>query len=129
MPVKRCLGIVVLLIFGNPYGVSQTSVRSSTELTGLVTDPTGASLPKARVLLVDLKSLKTTTMEIGADGVFAFPKTKSGEYAVIVVGPSSKDSACWQPAIRQIHITEGVAANLRVPLLLDFKRCGPGVVN
>ena len=75
MQVKRCLGIMILLIFGIAYGVSQTSMGSSTELTGLVTDPTGATLPKARVLVVDLKSLETTTMEVGANGIFAFPKT------------------------------------------------------
>jgi hypothetical protein len=107
---------------------SDASRTHEAGLRGVVTDATGASLPKARVLVVNLRSLQTQIAEVPEDGGFTFPNLKPGDYAVIVAGPVDSASACWQSAVRQIKIAEGVAATIRVPLLLDNRKC-PGIVN
>jgi hypothetical protein len=109
-------------------GVSQNISPNSATVSGVVTDPTGATLPRARVMLVDLKTFKTQTTEVGADGKFLFPDLIPGDFALIVAGPGDPRAACWKPAVRQLDTRKNAAKDLRIPLLLDNERCG-GVVN
>jgi len=118
----------ILLVLIAALGVCASQTGGGTELVGVVTDPTGASLPKARVMLIDLQSLETQRVEVPADGKFAFRKLKPGDYAVVVVGPTGRWAPkCWQPAIRQIAVTNAGSSSIRVPLLLDVNKC-PEVV-
>jgi len=114
---------LVLLFCAVGSSIAQTNNGSGAALSGVVTDATGASLPKARVVLIDLASLQTQSSEVPGDGRFAFRNLKPGEYALIVAGPASPHSACWQPAVRQIRVRGAATEEVRVPLLLDNERC------
>jgi hypothetical protein len=85
-------------------------------------------LSKARVLLVNLKSLRSETVITPLNGRFAFENLPLGDYVLIVVGSDDPYEACWKPAIREIRIKKDVPNGLRVPLLIDSERC-PGAVN
>lgn len=106
--------IVFLILYSNHALLSQT------EVTGVVTDATGATLRKARVMLVDLTTLSSQKAIVGSDGTFQF-RAKAGEYAVLVAGPA--DIACFKPAMRQVQVAEGKNLSLRIPLLLDTNKC------
>ncbi len=120
---ERWLLCVVVFFCVLASCASQTVKGSGTELVGVVTDPAGATLPKARVMLIDLSSLETRKLEVPASGSFEFNGLQPREYAVVVVGPASPYSPCWMPAVRQIRITAGEPTKIRVPLLLDNERC------
>jgi hypothetical protein len=98
----------------------QAAKSSGAGLAGEVIDYSCASLEKARILLVDLKSLQMQTTESGEFGAFGFPNLKPGDYTVIVAGMGP----CIVPQIRQVKITEGKVTRLRVVMPLDEK-CGP----
>ena len=100
--------------------VRSTSQPAPTRLAGVVTDSAGASLPKARVLLVDLATLDTQKTQVGLNGAFHFD-LKAGDYAVITAGPL--DTPCWKPAVRQVHTGDGENSSMRIPLILDTKKC------
>jgi hypothetical protein len=99
----------------------QAAKESRSGLAGEVLDTDCGSLQKARIMLVDLKSLQTQTTESAEDGTFAFPAVKPGGYAVIVTvsGP------CYEPQIRQMTVTEGKVSRVRVVVAVAEK-CGPG---
>ena len=115
--------VAMLVVCAVGMCAAQTPKGAGSDLLGVVTDATGASLPRARILLINLATLETESAEALADGGFIFHNLKSAEYAVVIAGPLSSHSACWQSAIRQIKIAGTGAANLRVPLLLDNEKC------
>jgi hypothetical protein len=127
---KLCLVHVVAVLVAASYAsLSRTKESPDVDLSGVITDANSSSLPRARVLLVDLASLQTQAVEVREDGKFAFRDLKPGDYAVIAVGPAwGGGSVCWIPAIRQIRIENRAKDDLRILLLLDNKRC-PGIVN
>jgi hypothetical protein len=108
--------------------VAQGAKGSGTGVVGVVMDPTCASLPRARILLVNTRSFQTQTSEAAGDGAFAFPSLPPGDYAVIVAGSSDPHDVCWRPEVREIKVEEGKPASILVVLRLDDKRC-KGVVN
>jgi len=120
-------GYLPLLVVIALLSVSATpSDNRETGLRGVVTDATGASLPKARVLLVNAESLDTRRAEVPMSGKFEFLDAGAGEYVVIVAGPL--DTPCWKTAVRQVHVENHIAPELRVPLILDTQKCS-GIVN
>lgn len=58
------------------------ALAQSAQIGGKVEDPTGAPIPNARVLLVDLASLQTQTATTDQEGKFSFSKLSSPEYEV-----------------------------------------------
>lgn len=126
----RALGHALLLLCVCLSGVCwpQSSSVSSAQLTGMVVDPGGATLPRARVLLLNLKSLQSETATVPIDGKFAFRNLQPGDYVVVVVGSSDPYEPCWIPVIKQMTIKKNVPAELRAQLFLDQK-CGKGVDN
>jgi hypothetical protein len=112
-----------LLLFLSPFAGNTTQQPTATRITGVITDATGASLSKARVLVVDLATLDTQKMEVGLDGGFEFAVSPV-DHAVIAAGPL--DTPCWKPAVRQIGTGESAHLPLRIPLMLDMKKCPEG---
>ena len=125
MSNKRVLLVVIILCAATACS-GQATGDSRSELSGIVTDAGGSSLPLARVLVVNLSSLETQTVEVQEDERFTFRNLEPGDYAVIVAGPTGPHEPCWQSAVRQIRIEKNTHANLRVPVLLDNKRCPGG---
>ena len=122
------LKLIFSMLLLTAIGLAQNSSVANGKLTGVVVDPGGATLPKARVMLVNLKSLGTQTVVVPLDGKFSFENLRQGDYAVIVVGPSDPYGACWSPAIRQVTLNAERPIDLRIQILLDT-RCGKGVDN
>jgi hypothetical protein len=111
------LVVIALLSFS----ASDASDNPDTGLRGVVTDATGASVPKARVLLVNTESLDARRAEVPMSNKFEFLDVGAGEYVVIVVGPL--DTPCWKTAVRQVQVQKHIALDLRVPLILDTQKC------
>jgi hypothetical protein len=114
---KRALIFCVLSFVAAAFAADD---QKPCAIVGVATDATGASLSKARVLLVDLGDLDTQRTQVGLDGAFEY-HVKPGDYAVIVAGPT--DTPCWKTAIRQISIKRGMRQQLRIPLILDTTKC------
>jgi hypothetical protein len=121
-------GTFVFLLLFVINAASQNSSTALSIVSGTVTDPTGATLPLARVMLVNLKTLQTQTVEVREDGKFRFPDRTPGEFALIVAGPGDPHAACWKPSIRQLDTRKTPTLDLRITLSLDLERC-PGIIN
>ena len=64
--------VAMLVVCAVGMCAAQTPKGPGSDLLGVVTDATGASLPKARLLLVNLVTLETKSAEALADGRFIF---------------------------------------------------------
>jgi len=69
-----CVGLSVSTLFGQSANTSA--------LTGVVTDPTGASIPGAMVTLTNTATNQSRTVETAADGVYRAPLVEPGTYRV-----------------------------------------------
>jgi hypothetical protein len=106
---------LILSLFAASVCTPQTVEESGTGLAGEVLGM-GCSSFKAKILLINLRSLETQTTESSREfGAFAFPDLKPGDYAVIVGGIPP----CIPARVRQVKITEGKVTRLRIPLLPD----------
>jgi hypothetical protein len=119
--------VVGVLLFVALNTASQNSSPATATVSGVVTDATGATLPLARVMLVDLKTFKTQTVEVREDGKFRFPDLTEGDYGLMVAGPTSS-SPCWKPVFKQLDTRKVPTQGLRITQLLDLERC-PKIVN
>src|SRR4029077_12990041 len=77
-----CLGIMIALT-GSLSG--QTII--SGDITGTVTDPTGATLPNAAVTLTSADSGSIQTVTTDSTGGFRFPLLRPGVYKLQVAAP------------------------------------------
>ncbi len=75
------LAVVLLLLIGASFTGAQT-VQGV--VTGTVTDPTGAAIPNAQVMLTNEGTQVTQNANTGSDGGYRFPLVPPGSYAVIV---------------------------------------------
>ena len=55
-------------------------------IKGVVVDPSGAVLPKAKLILVDLRTLETMQTTTNNEGQFSFELQRTGRYALIAGG-------------------------------------------
>ena len=115
------LSILVTILFVTTVSAAQNTPAHQGKLTGQVTDPAGATLLKARVLLVDLTTLGTQKVEVQPDGRFTFSNLEAGRYAVIAV-PAAKDGSpeCWLPAIKDLTLREDVSDRYTAQALLGL---------
>ena len=117
MGTKRNLGVILMLLC-----VVFVATAPAAEVSGIVTDVTGATLVGARIMLVDLTSLETKTAEIRENGKFDFNDLSAGEYALLVVSP--KHTHCFKTVIKQFTVAKTENMNLPVTMLqLDNNRC------
>src|ERR1700722_1765295 len=77
--MKRCLFLVLLLIA--PFASAQNSHGS---ITGQVTDPSGAIIPKAQVTVTNIDTGYTTNVIAGSSGFYTAPELPPGPYKVAV---------------------------------------------
>jgi len=122
--LTRRLVLSALLAAAAAEGVGPEDARGRVKAT--VTDATGATLPGARVLLIDLQTLHAgPAFTVGVDGRFEFAHLKSGDYDVIVAGPL--DAPCFVPEVRKVETVKEGSLQLGISLRLDLKRCGKAV--
>jgi hypothetical protein len=77
----RILGLLMLIVLGITFSVAQTSRGT---VTGTVTDPSGAVVPKANVTLTDQATKVVRTAETNSAGIYRFDAVNLGTYEVTV---------------------------------------------
>jgi hypothetical protein len=103
--------LVFLLISGS---VRFTLAQSgNATLSGLVTDPTGAVVPNARVLVIQTGTGQTRNTESSAEGTYSVPALPIGSYSVSVTAQGYK-----KLVMPSITLQVGQAAELNLKLAL-----------
>jgi len=106
--VISCLA-VILLTWPSMIGFSQTNVGS---LTGTVSDPSGAAVPGAQVVLTNTDTQTAQSAETDSAGVYVFGGLPLGSYKVTVTHPG------FETVVREgIVLASGV--NQRVDVALQ----------
>lgn len=78
------IGLVVLVSTSLLPRPVQGQARATASLAGTVTDPTGAAVPAARIVLTQTDTRFSQSTESGDDGSFAFPVLPVGPYQLEV---------------------------------------------
>ena len=91
--------------------VSLASAQSGGELTGTVTDPSGAVIPNANVTASSVETGKQHTTISNGSGVYDFPSLDVGEYNLAVSAPGFE-------GYKQNGIAVNVAQTLKVDVRL-----------
>ena len=89
------------------------AVAHAGPVTGVVTDPTGASLPGAAVVLRGLATGQEQLVETGDDGRFSIDAGEPGTYLLIVRRPGFSEAA-------RTLVISAAAARLEVPVQLEL---------
>ncbi len=98
-PVPLLLACVLLL------PAALRAQIASGEITGLVTDATGAALPGVTVIVVDTATNRQWVVTTSADGVYAAPGLAPGRYRL------TAELSGFTPAARDgVHVTTGEKA-------------------
>src|SRR5262249_55128167 len=86
--------VAALLIFGLISGAQQSFSQTTTgDILGTVSDSSGALLPGAQVVIENLGTHETRSVETGASGDFVFTLLSPGHYSVAVDARASKHFA------------------------------------
>jgi hypothetical protein len=87
-----------------------------------VLDPVGASLPKARIVLIDSRSLRVRTYVADNSGKLMLTGIEDQEYEVVWVSPAS--ALCFQPVVSHVDLRKGGKRELRARLRINLDKCG-----
>jgi len=113
--LSRCffavaIGTIVLSFFAVPAGAQSLT---SGDIVGVVTDPSGAAIPNARVDLKDAATGVTQTRSTGSQGNYRFQLLEPGSYSVTVRAEG------FQAAERAVTVSVGQASTINVQLSLQ----------
>src|SRR6266705_1602896 len=72
----QCRFLVVLLLAGSGFAQDRGTIR------GVVTDPSGATVPEATVTAKNVNTGLTQTVKTSADGVYSVLYLPAGDYTV-----------------------------------------------
>jgi len=84
MTARRFSSAVAVLLFGSFRLIAQTVVTS---VTGVVTDPSGAAVPQAKVTLKSLDRSTQREAVTNDSGTYVLSSVQPGRYSLSVVGP------------------------------------------
>lgn len=104
--MQRFLWIAVLSI----AAAAQMNIAS---LTGIVTDPTGATIPGARVVVTALGTGIAQTTETNEAGVFLVPSLNPGAYRVEVTASGFKPKS-----VEAVRVSTGERARIDIALVV-----------
>src|SRR5882672_7575364 len=109
MPARKLLiGVVCLFITLAPACLAQSFNAS---ISGTVTDPSGAAVPKAEVTLTSVETGSVAKTTSGQDGLYAFPNLQRGGYEL------KASAAGFRTFVRKgilININESVRADIKL---------------
>ncbi len=109
--------LLLALLVGALLLWNSTPVRAQTlisgEVTGTVTDPSGAVVPNATVTLKSNETGQSQTATTTSNGYYRFPLQKPGNYTITVSSPN------FQAASRTINVAVGQATTTNVRLALS----------
>ena len=119
MSVKRLVQCVLLFLFCFP-AMGNPQLRD-TALQGQVVDGSGAGVPAARLLVVNLNTLEEQRAVVKPDGKFTFQQMSPGDYVVIAATPS--DAPCFRPAMERVRLETDTTRKLRLVLIANPGSC------
>jgi len=93
--------------------IASAAPAAAATVSGVVSDPTGASVPGARVVLHGLATGQETASETGADGRYLLTTPEPGTYLVVVTRPGFSEAA------RTVVIADA-AETVDVPVQLEI---------
>jgi hypothetical protein len=120
MKLKRWALPSVALLFAVTFCAVQLRAQTQTtgEITGAVTDPSGAVVAKARVVLKDISKGTTATTETNRDGVYHFQLLTPSNYTVSVTSTGFEGVtrtltvALGQVTTGDVHLPIGSASTI-----------------
>ncbi|MFY9532042.1 MAG: carboxypeptidase-like regulatory domain-containing protein [Candidatus Acidiferrales bacterium] len=92
----RCLrvaGALLAVMFVVTLTAVSLSAQTTSTVTGTVLDKTGATVPKAKVELLDTAAGIANSTTTGDDGRYTFPAVRPGTYKITVTGAGFRQSA------------------------------------
>ncbi len=104
--VRVLIGVALVAAVATP----QSNVAS---VTGIISDPTGAAVPQARLTFVNMDTGIETAVQTNEAGVYLAPSLLAGNYRVVVSAPGFK-----QKEIRNLTLSTGERLRLDVALEL-----------
>jgi Carboxypeptidase regulatory-like domain len=120
MSGKRLVQCVVLFLLCFP-ALGNSQLRD-TSLQGQVVDASGAGVPGARLLIVNLNTLEEQRAVVKPDGKFTFQQMSPGDYVVIAATPS--DAPCFRPAMERVRLETDTTRKLRLVMIANPGACG-----
>jgi Carboxypeptidase regulatory-like domain len=104
------LAAVLCLLFLVFHGTLQAQTITTGQLSGTVTDPSGAVVANASVQVKNLEDGSVTTGKTNAQGAYQFSYLKPGDYSVTV------NAAGFQAEVRKVSVALGAspAANFQL---------------
>jgi hypothetical protein len=105
------LGLVVLIALSLAAAPSRAQTASTTVVTGVVFDKSGATVPQATVELEDVDTKSKTSVTTGNDGEYTFRAVHPGNYTITV---SSKGFR--QSIVSGVKVEVGRSASVNVVL-------------
>src|SRR5258705_4117658 len=112
MRTRILVRLVVLLVavqLGSPFSFAQLSSTSS--LSGLVADPTGAVIDGAAVIVKNNATGATFTTKTVSNGTFIVPAINNGTYTVTASAPGFK-----LLMVTGVKLDAGIPASVRLTL-------------
>ena len=103
-----CLVAIVLTIISAAPAFAQSA--TSGDIAGVVTDPTGAVVPNAKVTVTSDATRAVHTTNTNGEGSYRLPFLAPGTYSLAV------SAGGFQPATRKLEVALGQTANGNVAL-------------
>ena len=84
--LRRTLGLLLCAVFA----VAMAGAQENAEITGTVTDPSGAAVANATVTIMHMSTGTARTVQTNATGMFDFPALRIGAYDLKATSPGFK---------------------------------------
>ena len=88
----------------------------------VVQDNSGAALPGARLLLIQLWTLEEKRADVPHSGRYIFEHLDPGEYMIIAASP--RDVPCFKPETERVPMASPASNQVVLKLKLDLVKCG-----
>jgi len=89
--MRRLLVILGVIVLAWPMAALVQSNATDGALDGFVRDPSGAAVPAAKVIALNLGTNQVHEVGVDAQGYFRFPLLQVGEYQLLVSAPGFAD--------------------------------------
>src|SRR6185436_11483583 len=113
MKISFCSTLRILQVAVLIFGVSAFAFAQSatSEVNGVVKDPTGAVIPGATIHLIDAATKTETTSTTTNEGTFVIPNVRPGLYSIVVehTGFSKKE-------VQDVKVDVGVPFTVNIEL-------------
>jgi Carboxypeptidase regulatory-like domain len=103
--------VFAFLLPGLLLRAQNVSTFDTGTITGTVTDPTGAAIPHASVVITDMGTAQETQAVTGADGSFTAPGLPFGDYVV-----SATASSFSKAITKQFSLNVGVTVRVQITM-------------